>query len=42
MIVKVHQASGLISPYFQLAATPGRSVRAGALELVNPRSSRIT
>lgn len=38
VIVKVHQASGLISPYFQLSALPGRSVDAGSLELVNPAS----
>ena len=42
VIVKVHQASGLVSPYFQLSAAPGGRVRAGALELVNPTSGRIT
>lgn len=41
VIVKVHQASGLISPYFQLAAAPGSVVRAGSLELVNPTSRTI-
>lgn len=42
VIVKVHQASGLVSPYFQLSAAPGGRVRAGGLELVNPTSGRIT
>ncbi|MGZ4325358.1 MAG: hypothetical protein ACXVHJ_25410 [Solirubrobacteraceae bacterium] len=42
LIVKVHQASGLISPYFQLSGSPGKIVRAGNLELVNPTSSRVS
>jgi hypothetical protein len=42
VIVKVHQASGLISPYFQLSGSPGTVVRAGSLELVNPTSSRVS
>ena len=42
VIVKVHQSSGLVSPYFQLAAKPGRTVDAGSLELVNPTSRSIT
>ena len=41
VIVKVHQASGLISPYFQLSGRPGRTLRAGGLELVNPTSGRV-
>ena len=41
VIVKVHQASGLISPYFQLAATPGHTLRAGTLELVNPTGGTV-
>jgi WxL Interacting Protein, peptidoglycan binding domain len=41
VIVKVHQASGLISPYFQLSASPGRTIHAGSLELVNPTSSPV-
>jgi hypothetical protein len=41
VIVKVHQASGLISPYFQLSASPGHDVEAGSLELVNPASTPV-
>jgi hypothetical protein len=41
VIVKVHQASGLVSPYFQLSASTGRTVRAGGLELVNPTSRTV-
>jgi hypothetical protein len=41
VIVKVHQASGLVSPYFQLSASTGRMARAGGLELVNPTSRTI-
>jgi hypothetical protein len=42
VIVKVHQASGLVSPYFQLGTSPGRTVRAGSLEIVNPTSRTVT
>jgi hypothetical protein len=42
VIVKVHQASRVVSPYFQLTAAPGRRVRAGSLELVNPRGRSET
>jgi hypothetical protein len=42
VIVKVHQSSGLVSPYFQLAATPASSVNAGSLELVNPTPRPVT
>jgi hypothetical protein len=42
VLVKVHQASGLVSPYFQLAASPGKHVDAGSLEVVNPTSRTIT
>jgi hypothetical protein len=42
VIVKVHQASGLVSPYFQLDAAPGQTVTAGTLELVNPTSRLIS
>lgn len=43
VIVKVHQASRVISPYFRLTAAAGDSVTAGSLELVNPsgRSERV-
>jgi hypothetical protein len=41
VIVKVHQASGLVSPYFQLSASTGRTIRAGGLELVNPTSGTV-
>jgi hypothetical protein len=41
VIVKVHQSSGLISPYFQLSGRPGANVSAGTLELVNPTSALI-
>jgi hypothetical protein len=41
VIVKVHQASGLASPYLQLAGSAGSSVRAGALDLVNPTANRV-
>jgi Bacterial protein of unknown function (DUF916) len=42
VIVKVHQASGLVSPYFQLAASPAKTVSAGSLEIVNPASRTVT
>jgi hypothetical protein len=42
VLVKVHQNSGLISPYFQLDAKPGRTVKAGSLEVVNPTSRTVT
>jgi hypothetical protein len=44
VIVKVHQASHLISPYFKLQARAGSSVAAGSLELVNPtgQTERVT
>jgi hypothetical protein len=42
VIVKVHQASGVVSPYFQLRETPGTRVRAGTLELVNLGRSPAT
>ncbi|MGH3600793.1 MAG: hypothetical protein ACRDQH_11035, partial [Pseudonocardiaceae bacterium] len=44
VIVKVHQASRVISPYFRLTVRPGRTITAGALELVNPtgRTERVT
>jgi hypothetical protein len=41
VIVKVHQASGLVSPYFQLSASTGRTIRAGGLQLVNPTSGTV-
>lgn len=41
VIVKVHPASGIVSPYFKLAASPARSVTAGSLQLVNPTSRRL-
>jgi hypothetical protein len=41
VIVKVHQRSGLVSPYFQLGATPGHTVDAGSLEIVNPGSRAV-
>jgi hypothetical protein len=42
IVVKVHQASGLVSPYFQLTASPARSVAAGSLQVVNPTSRPVT
>jgi hypothetical protein len=42
VIVKVHQRSGLVSPYFQLGASPGRTVNAGSLEIVNPARKAVT
>lgn len=42
VIVKVHQRSGLVSPYFQLGASPGRNANAGSLEIVNPGSHAVT
>ncbi|MGZ4195782.1 MAG: WxL protein peptidoglycan domain-containing protein [Solirubrobacteraceae bacterium] len=42
VIVKVHQRSGLVAPYFQLGASPGRTVNAGSLEIVNPGSRAVT
>ena len=42
VIVKVHQRSGLVSPYFQLAASKGHTVNAGSLEIVNPASRAVT
>jgi hypothetical protein len=42
VFVKVHQASGLVSPYFLLDATPGKSVTAGSLQVVNPSSKTVT
>lgn len=42
MIVKVHQTSGLVSPYFQLTAAPAGTIRAGSLELVNPTAHTVT
>jgi hypothetical protein len=42
VIVKVHQSSGLVSPYFDLAASPGHTVKAGSLEIVNPARRAIT
>src|SRR5690349_19827120 len=42
VIVKVHQRSGLVSPYFQLGATKGHTVNAGSLEIVNPASRAVT
>jgi hypothetical protein len=42
IVVKVHQASGVVSPYFQLTASPGRSVAAGSLQVVNPTSRPLT
>lgn len=42
VIVKVHQRSGLVSPYFQLGASPGRTINAGSLEIVNPGSRDVT
>lgn len=42
IIVKVHQASGLVSPYFQLTASPAQSVTAGSLQVVNPTSRPVT
>jgi hypothetical protein len=42
VIVKVHQSSGLVSPYFDLAASPGHTVKAGSLEIVNPARRAVT
>jgi hypothetical protein len=42
VIVKVHQRSGLVSPYFQLGASPGHTVNAGSLEIVNPARRSVT
>jgi hypothetical protein len=42
VIVKVHQRSGLVSPYFQLGASAGRTVNAGSLEIVNPARRAVT
>ncbi len=42
VFVRVHQASGLVSPYFQLEATPGKRVSAGSLQVVNPSSKTVT
>jgi hypothetical protein len=42
VIVKVHQRSGLVSPYFQLGASPGHTANAGSLEIVNPGSHAVT
>lgn len=42
VFVQVHQASGLVSPYFQLKATPGRTVTAGSLQINNPDSHPVT
>ena len=42
VIVKVHQRSGLVSPYFQLAAARGHTVNAGSLEIVNPARRAVT
>ena len=42
VIVKVHQRSGLVSPYFQLGAAAGRTVNAGSLDIVNPARRAVT
>ncbi|MGZ4215183.1 MAG: WxL protein peptidoglycan domain-containing protein [Solirubrobacteraceae bacterium] len=42
VIVKVHQRSGLVSPYFQLGAPPGHTVNAGSLEIDNPAPRAVT
>jgi hypothetical protein len=42
VIVKVHQASGIVSPYFQLAARPAKISNAGSLEVVNPTSRTVS
>ena len=42
VIVKVHQRSGLVSPYFQLDAKPGHASNAGSLEIVNPAARAVT
>jgi hypothetical protein len=42
VIVKVHQRSGLVSPYFQLGAARGHTVNAGSLEIVNPAPRAVT
>lgn len=42
VFVQVHQTSGLVSPYFQLHAAPGRTVTAGSLQVVNPGSQPVT
>ncbi len=42
IVVKVHQASGLVSPYFRLTASPAHSVAAGSLQVVNPASRPVT
>ena len=42
VIVKVHPSSGLVSPYFQLEASPGHIVKAGSLEIVNPAPHAVT
>ena len=41
VIVKVQQASGLVSSYFQLKSHPGARVNAGFLLLLNPTSRTI-
>jgi hypothetical protein len=42
VVVKVHQSSGLVSPYFDLGASPGHTVKAGSLEIVNPARRAVT
>jgi Bacterial protein of unknown function (DUF916) len=42
VFVRVHQASGLVSPYFQLDARPDKTVTAGSLQVVNPSSKKVT
>ena len=41
IVVKVHQASGVVSPYFRLTASPAQSVAAGSLQVVNPTSRPV-
>jgi hypothetical protein len=41
VFVQVHQTSGLVSPYFQLKASPGKMVSAGSLQIVNPGAQPV-
>ncbi len=41
VIVRVHEASGLASAYFEATARPGTAVQAGSLQLVNPTGRTV-
>jgi hypothetical protein len=41
VIVKVRQASGLVSPYFRLQSRPGLGTKAGSLLLLNPTGRTV-